>query len=376
MIISIIIGLLVPYDFQDALFYAMFYVISSLAAITVLKKARQISNFLMAGFAAGFIGIPIIISYQILFRGTDMIGLATLAAASISSGLLAAAIALITQYLFSRFVGVATSLQLMEIIRPDSPLLQFMLNTAPGTYQHSLMVANLSEQAAKVIGADPLLVRAGAMYHDVGKGMNPTFFIENQVSGTINLHEDITAKQSASSIIQHVNDGVALVKKYHLPEVIEDFVREHHGNNVTRYQLNQALTQNEEEVDVADFTYPGPRPRSKETALVMLADTCEARARAEKPKTDEEIDAMIKNVFDYYSTSGQLDNAPLTLSDLTKIREAFAKVLRNYYHPRIKYPEATKSAGKLQKTASKSSTAKEEETVQSSFVNSKNASQK
>ena len=141
---------------------------------------------------------------QFTNKATDAIGLLTLSAASILSGLFSVGITLFSQYLFSRFIGLATSLQLMEIIRPDSPLLQYILSTAPGTYQHSLMVANLSEQAAKEIGADPLLVRAGAMYHDAGKALNPSFFVENQVSGNLNLHDDISPKESAASIIQHV----------------------------------------------------------------------------------------------------------------------------------------------------------------------------
>ncbi|NMA12159.1 MAG: HDIG domain-containing protein [Chloroflexi bacterium] len=341
MMISIIIGLLVPYDFQYAITYATYYIITSLVGIIVLKKARQTSSFFWAGLASGIIGIPIVIGYHLTTKGTDMVGALTLSAASLSSGLLSTGMTIIFQYLFSKFVGVATSLQLMEIIRPDSPLLQMILNTAPGTYQHSLMVANLAEQGAKAINADPLLVRAGAMYHDVGKALNPSFFVENQISENLNLHEDITPKDSAKMIIQHVYDGVSLVKKYQLPEVIVNFVLEHHGTNVTRYQLNRAEMENDEdeELDLSDFTYPGPKPRSKETALVMLADTCEARARADRPRNDDEIEHLIKDVIDYYSTNGQLDLTPLTLFDLTKIRESFTRVLRNTYHPRMKYPE-------------------------------------
>lgn len=339
-IFSIILGILVPYDFSDAICYTTFYIISSITGIVILRKGRQISYFLFAGLGSGVVGIPIILAYQFTNRSTDTVGLLTLAAASIISGLFSIAISLFSQYLFSRFIGLATPLQLMEIIRPDSPLLQFILSTAPGTYQHSLMVANLSEQAAKEIGADPLLVRAGAMYHDAGKALNPSFFVENQVAGNLNLHEDISPKDSAASIIQHVPDGVNLIRKYRLPERIIDFVEQHHGTNVTRYQLNQAMNgQESDQISITDYTYPGPSPKSKETALVMLADTCEARARADKPKNDAEINDLVKSVFDYYSTSGQLDYAPLTLQDLTKIRESFIQVLRNTYHPRVKYPD-------------------------------------
>ncbi|GAP41357.1 HD family phosphohydrolase [Flexilinea flocculi] len=358
IIFSIIISILAPYDFTDAICYTTFYIVSSITGILVLRKGRQISSFFLAGLSSGFIGIPIILAYQFTNKATDAIGLLTLSAASILSGLFSVGITLFSQYLFSRFIGLATSLQLMEIIRPDSPLLQYILSTAPGTYQHSLMVANLSEQAAKEIGADPLLVRAGAMYHDAGKALNPSFFVENQVSGNLNLHDDISPKESAASIIQHVPDGVNLIKKYRLPERIIDFVEQHHGTNVTRYQLNQAMNSTDsDQTNISDFTYPGPSPQSKETALVMLADTCEARARADKPKNDEEIKDLVKSVFDYYSTSGQLDYAPLTLQDLTKIRESFIKVLRNTYHPRVRYPDQhTKSKNGSQKLSIKQKT--------------------
>ena len=347
-VLSVIMCVLLPYDFSNAAVFMVYYLVTSLSAIKILGKERQINNFLTAGLFSSLIGIPAILAFQLLATTytPDTIGLFTLCGAAIASGLLSAALALISQYVFAGLIGITTPIRLMEILRPDSPLLQRLLQTAPGTYQHSLQVANLAEQAARDIGADSLLTRAGAMIHDVGKTMNPQFFVENQVAGNLDTHDDLSPKDSASIIIRHTTDGVELIRKYKLPDTMADFVRQHHGTNQTRYQLSQAIQQQgKENVDLADFTYPGPRPQSKETALVMLADTTEARARAERPSNDEEIRTLVKSVFDIYYTSNQLNDTPLTLHDMDIAMESFIRVLRNIYHPRVRYPEA-ESAGR------------------------------
>ena len=237
----------------------------------------------------------------------------------------------------------------MEISRPDYPLLQFLLRNAPGTYQHSLQVANLAEQAAETIGADALLSRVGALYHDVGKSTNASFFIENQVPGNLNSHDDLDPIKSAATIIQHVSDGLQLTRKYRLPPRIRDFISEHHGTLVTRYQYTRAVEaagNNPNLVDLEQFRYPGPAPRSRETALLMLADSCEARARAELPKDDAELRKLIKNVIDYCQKEGQLDNTSITLRDLSQITSSFFSTLKNIYHPRLHYPELIKEPEK------------------------------
>lgn len=346
VVVSVIAGILLPYDFTAAAPYMVYYIATSIAALIILGRGRQIVDFLIAGGVSGLIGIPIIVAFQFTNSAAspDTLGLLTLAGASIVSGLFSSALALIFQYVLSGPVGVTTPIQLMELLRPESPLLQHLLQTAPGTYQHSLQVANLAEQAARDIGADPLLTRAGAMYHDVGKTLNPSFFVENQVSGHLDTHEEMSPKESAAIIIRHVSDGVDLARKNHLPDTIIDFIRQHHGTNQTRYQLSQAVKElGEENVDPADFTYQGPKPQFKEAALVMLADSTEARARAERPTNDEEICALVKSVFSTYNSSEQLDDTPLTLHDLTIARESFERVLRNIYHPRVKYPNANEN---------------------------------
>ncbi len=203
-------------------------------------------------------------------------------------------------------------------------------------------MANLAEQAAKDIGADQLLTRVGAIYHDVGKAMNPSFFIENQVTGQINSHDDVDPYTSAATVIQHVLDGVELAKKYHLPQRVIDFMREHHGTLMTRYFYVKAVEANDNEVEGIDesfFRYPGPKPQSKETALLMLADGSEARARAEKPQSREELKAVVQKVIDYCQKEGQLEDTELTMKDLNTIQNSFTTTLINTYHPRIRYPE-------------------------------------
>lgn len=340
-IIALLLAILIPYDFSNAIVFCIYYLISSLTAIVVLGKQRSIGNFLKTGIISGLVCIPIVISYQFMNASVipDTTGLVSIAAAVLVGSVISATLSLLSHYIIAGWLGIVTPTQLMELIRPDSPLLQFMLSHAPGTYQHCLQVANLAEQAARDIGADSLLTRAGAMYHDVGKSLNPMFFVENQVSGVLNLHADLTPQESAATIMKHVTDGVELAHQYHLPPRIIDFILQHHGTNMTRFQYGQAVEQNgAENVDPADFTYPGPIPNSKETALVMLADSVEARARAERPTTKEEISELVKSMFNLYSNSGQMDNTPLTFRDLTTARQSFERVLQNIYHPRVLYP--------------------------------------
>ncbi len=341
VVMSIILSILIPYDFSNSVGICVYYIVSSIAAVVILGKQRNIGNFLKTGILSGLICVPVTISYQYVNSSVnpDTTGIVSISGSVVLSGLIAATLAIVSHYVISGWIGITTPMQLMELLRPDSPLLQYLLQNAPGTYQHSLQVSNLAEQAARDIGADSLLTRAGAMYHDVGKTMNPSFFVENQMSGNLNLHKDLTPKEAAATIMKHISDGVELAHQHHLPERIIDFIREHHGTNMTRYQYGEAVEKyGEENVDPADYTYPGPSPRSKETALVMLADTVEARARAEKPSNNEQIAELVKSTFNLYTTGGQMDETPLSFKDLSTARKSFERVLQNIYHPRVLYP--------------------------------------
>jgi putative nucleotidyltransferase with HDIG domain len=342
IVFSLIISFLVPYHLPNALDLIPYYLISSITGVLVLGSARRVWTFFRAGMAVAGAGMAMLLAFRVPFTTMDAAAVLQLAGAAIFSGLAASSIALLLQYFLAQTLGLTTALQLIEISRPDFPLLQFFLRNAPGTYQHSLQVANLAEQAAELIGADALLTRVGALFHDVGKSMNPTFFIENQPQGEMNTHEDLDPAESAAVIIAHVMDGVALARKYRLPRRIDDFILEHHGTMLTRYQYNQAVERaggDKSKVDESHFHYPGPRPRSRETALLMIADGSEARARAERPQDEEAMRKIVLSTIEQAQKQGQLDDTPLTLRDLGIITDAFVTILRGTHHPRISYPK-------------------------------------
>lgn len=342
IVFSIALSVLVASSLAYNLELTLFYIFSSLLGILVLQRAERISSFFRAGAAASLSGMLIVLAFRLPNPATDMLGLLTLIGAALFNGLGAASLALLVQFALAQLLGLTTSLQLLEISRPDHPLLQFILRNAPGTYQHSLLIANLSEQAAELIQADALLTRVGALYHDAGKARYPHYFIENQVAGSRNPHEDLTPQESSQTIIRHVADGVEMARKYRLPDRIIDFIREHHGTMVTQYQYAKAVEAaggDKSRVNPQDYMYPGPRPRSRETALLMLADGCEARTRAERPEDEEALHALVKSVVDRRVALGELDDTELTMQDLKVIIESFTATLRGVYHPRIVYPD-------------------------------------
>ncbi|MEW5938815.1 MAG: HDIG domain-containing metalloprotein [Chloroflexota bacterium] len=341
ILVSLVTCVLAAYGFGGDLL--PYYLFSSLCGVLTLGQGRKFGAFIWAAAAVTGAGLAVLAAYRLPFENLDWLGIAELAGAATLNGFLSAAFALLGQYFLAQTLGLATPLHLLEISRPDFPLLKQFLRDAPGTYQHSLQVANLAEQAAEAIGADPLLTRVGALFHDVGKSANAAFFIENQPPGQSNTHQDMDPERAAAAIIRHITDGVALARKHRLPRRIADFMLEHHGVMLTRYQYNLALQKaggDASKVDIEKFRYPGPRPRSRETAILMLADGAEARARAEAPQTEEEMRALIRKVVDLVQREGQLDHTTLTLRDLNAIVESFVATLRGAYHARIQYPAA------------------------------------
>jgi putative nucleotidyltransferase with HDIG domain len=334
--------ILTTFGIPDALALDIYYIIASIFGIFSLRRAQRVTSFFWAALAIALSGATVAVVYRLLSPSSDWIGLATLAGAAVVSGVASASIALLLHFYSAQFLGTTTALQLIELSRPDHPLLQFLLRNAPGTYQHSLQLANLVEQAAERIGANGLLARVGALYHDCGKALNPFFFIENQLPGNLNPHNDIDPQDSAATIIRHVTDGLELARKYRLPRRLQDFIQEHHGNGLTNYQYTQAVklaNGNQSQVDPEKFRYPGPRPQSLETALLMLADGAEARMRAERPKDEHELRKLISSIVQARLESGQLDDTDLTLKDLQEVIDSFTATLRGVYHPRIQYPK-------------------------------------
>ncbi len=340
LIFSLILGILTAFNVTNSLDLGVFYILSSMVGVLTLGKAQRISNFILSGVMIGVSGTAVILAYRL--PGTiDLIGLATLVGAGFFNGIASASLTILLQYLISQMLGLTTPMQLLELQRPDHPLSKFILQNSPGTYQHSLQVANLAEQAAEAIGADPLLTRVGAIYHDAGKAVNPTFFVENQITGT-NPHDSLDPYTSAGIILRHVTDGAELGRKFRLPRRLVDFMLEHHGTLITRYQYARAVTAangDESQVDIKLFRYPGPCPKSRETALLMLADNCEARVRANPPKDEQSLREMILQAFDYVQQQHQLDDTRLSIRDLHLIAESFFHTLQNMYHPRIPYPD-------------------------------------
>ncbi|MDP2993570.1 MAG: HDIG domain-containing protein [Anaerolineales bacterium] len=342
LVFGLLMSLLAAYGMPDALGLLPYYTLSSLCGVLALGQARRVGQFLFAAIAIAVAGAAMVAAYRLPFTNMDWVGLTTLMGAAVFAGIVSTSIALPMQYLLAQFLGLTTALQLLEISRPDSPLLNYFLQRAPGTYQHSLQVANLAEQAAERIHADTLLIRVGALFHDVGKSTNPLFFVENQPPSQIDSHDDLAPEISAEAIIRHVPDGVGLARKYHLPRRLYDFIAEHHGTLVTRYQYNravQAAQGDASKVDQIQFRYPGPSPRSKETAILMFADGVEAQARAERPHNDDEVRTLVRNVIERCQKDGQLDHTPLSQRDLASITESFIATLRVTYHPRLEYPQ-------------------------------------
>ena len=234
---------------------------------------------------------------------------------------------------------VLTPYGLAELADHNQPLLKKLLSDAPGTFNHSLIVSHLAEAAAEAIGANPVLARVGTMYHDIGKLLRPMFFVENQsFYGIENPHKTCTPRFSKMLITAHPKDGIELAKEYHLPQVIHNFILQHHGTSLVSYFYNEALKQEgEETVKEEQFRYPGPKPNMKETAILMIADAVESAVRAAKNPSNEEIDIIIDKIIKERLSDGQLDDSPLTLKDLKTIAETFSRMLRGMHHKRIKY---------------------------------------
>jgi hypothetical protein len=305
-----------------------------------LRRVERLNSFFFAGVVIALVNILVVMIFNLGSATAEIAPLPVLLIYAVIGGVLSGMTALAVLYLITLIFNLPTNLKLVELSQPGQPLLQRLLREAPGTYQHSLQVANLSEQAADAIGANASLVRVSALYHDIGKILNPAFFIENQADH-VNPHDMLADPyRSADLIISHVTDGDKLARQYRLPERVRDFICEHHGTTLVSYFYNAALgaTDDADSIDIEQFRYPGPKPRSRETAILMLADSCESTVRANKPTNKQEIVEIVGRVFESRSRDEQLDESGLTLNDLTVIRTIFIDMLSAVFHPRIQYP--------------------------------------
>jgi len=240
---------------------------------------------------------------------------------------------------FEKAFGITTELTLLELTDFNHPLLKEMQHSAPGTFSHSMTIGSLVENAAEAIGANPLLARVGAYYHDIGKSLHPSNFVENQMSKG-NIHEAMDPRESCRVIIEHVNKGIEIAQEKNLPQEIIDFIPMHHGTMAVYFFFKKAKElYGDENVDIKDFRYPGPKPNSRETALVMLADACESAVRAMEDPDSDKIQNVINNLVQIRIDDGQLDDSPLTFRDIKKVKESFHSILVSQHHKRIRYPK-------------------------------------
>ncbi len=240
---------------------------------------------------------------------------------------------------FERIFKITTEITLLELTDFNSPLLRELAKSTPGTFTHSMTIGNMVESAAEEIGANPILARVGAYYHDIGKTLNPEAFIENQTHNE-NIHDKLEPRESARIIIDHVRNGIKLAEEHKLPKEIIDFIPMHHGTMVVTFFYEKAKElYGEQNVDINDFRYPGPKPNTKETALLMLADACESAVRSMDEADEEKIENMVTNLIKSRVNDGQLDDSPLTISDISKIKQIFVKILISQHHKRIRYPK-------------------------------------
>ena len=317
----------------------MIGVISSVLGATLLRKMQQRNDMLYSTLYISIVGAIMTVSTGILIS-SNLSEVLTKTGITFVGGLLAGIFALgILPFLEGTFNEV-TTLKLLELSNPNHPLLKKLLMEAPGTYHHSMLVANLAEMAAEEVGANSVVVRIGSYYHDVGKTERPYFFGENQMGGD-NPHTHMTPNLSAKIIISHVKDGLELARKYNLPKVIHDIIGEHHGTTLVKYfyYTMKNNSENPEDIKEEDYRYPGPIPSSKEAAIIMLSDSVEAAVRSIKEPNEDKIKEMINNIINDKLSCGQLNNCNLTIKDIEKIKKCFLTALNGIYHHRIEYPK-------------------------------------
>ena len=316
--------------------------VSSVLGSTSLRKMQQRNDILLSTAYIALMCAVLTFSTGTLLSNDMMEVLESTAMGGVGI-LLSGILAIGFLPVFETTFDIVTTVKLLELSNPNSPLLKKLLMEAPGTYHHSVLVSNLAELAAEEIGGNSVLARIGSFYHDIGKTKRPYFFKENQI-GKDNPHDKITPNLSTLIITSHVKDGLEMAKEYNLPKVIRDIIAQHHGTTLVKYFYYKMKNSPEggEEVKEADFRYPGPIPESKEAGIIMLADSVEAAVRSISEPTKGKIEEMVNNIIKDKLHSGQLDNCDLTLKDLTKIRQCFLKVLSGIYHERIEYPTEEK----------------------------------
>ncbi|HMM42155.1 MAG TPA: HDIG domain-containing protein [Thermomicrobiales bacterium] len=330
------------------------YAVASVAGALVVWNAERTIRFVWAGVAVALSMFAVGLAFNALTTTVTWGLVGERLIQVVVAGALASSLTFLSFSLIGSALGITTHLQLMELAHPNQPLLYRLAREAPGTYHHSIVVSNLAESAVEAVGGDPLFARVAVLYHDVGKIVRPTFFIENQ--GHIeNPHDLLDPRTSARVILDHVSDGVRLARKARLPAAIIAIIEQHHGTSLIRYFYQRAIDSGND-VSEAEFRYPGPKPQSKEAGVIMLADSVEATVRAAagsgrlvRPKDQsgegkDTLEAIVTRVIRERVDDGQLDDCDLTLREIERIRRTFIQMLEGVYHPRVEYPASAEPA--------------------------------
>jgi len=329
----LLLGFIVPNSYE----YMFLQIIAGIVTILTVSELYKRANLFISVGQITFIYIIAYFAFFVIHEGQ----VANLKWETFGLFILCGLATLFVQpliYIYEKIFGLVSDVSLLELSDTNTKLLKELSNRAPGTFHHSLNVANLAEASANEIGANAMLVRVGALYHDIGKMNNPTFYTENQSNG-INPHEEFSNKESADVIIGHVIQGIEIAKKYNLPDRVIDFIRTHHGTSLVYYFYMKEKSINDDEVNIEDFSYPGPKPFSKETAILMMCDSVEAASKSLKEPTSAKISDFVENIVTKQMESGQFLNANITFKEIQSIKKVLKHKLANIYHLRIEYPE-------------------------------------
>ncbi len=325
---------------NGSLLVMVLVVLNGAVASLTLPRYEQTGAIFRSGILGGFAGAVVRLAFATTEAGVDLVPFLMESGVSLTGGVISGGLTLGGLFLLAPLFDLATTFRLVELSHPNHPLLQRLLREAPATFHHVMMVASMAEQAAERIGANALLTRAGTYYHDIGKLARPYFFVENQ-EGLNNPHDRLDPETSVGIVMGHVLDGIQLAKQYRLPAQVRAFIPEHHGTmrvSFFYYKAVEAAGGEEGVVEEVKFRYPGPRPQSAETALVMLADGSEAATRAARPSSAEEVAEIVDSIVEARIRDGQLDECSLTLQELEIVKDTYVEILRGAYHPRIRYP--------------------------------------
>jgi putative nucleotidyltransferase with HDIG domain len=320
----------------------IYFLTSCIAGIIFLGKHNHRSKILQAGLLVGLINF-ILISALVMLKNGDIVSLQSVSyfTMSLFSGTVSAVLAIGLMPFFETGFGILSTMRLIELSNPNHPLLRKILTETPGTYHHSVMVANLSDAACEAIGANGLLARVGSYYHDIGKTKRPRFFIENQMNME-NPHDKISAQLSKTIIISHATDGAETLRKHRMPKEIVDIAEQHHGTTLLKYFYHKACQNSEKEIMESEFRYPGPKARSKEAAIIGIADSVEAAVRSMSHPSSQRIEAIVNSIIKDRLQDGQLDDCDLTMKELDTVSKSLCETLQGIFHSRIEYPEVAK----------------------------------